>query len=239
MIKKLILIVTLVLMASKGWGAVAFDNYVSAATTNQSTLTSSSFTITNASNRAAILCVYTRSNRTITSASVGGVSASAISGADIAGNASDRIQCWGVVNPPSGSQTATVNLDSTEVNAFKFGVITASNVDQTTTFNHGNSAQDYVNSRAISITSTSGDLTSTAIGDSGAASFTTTQTKKYDIVNIAGDIGPGTGTTTHTWTRPSGSNWMIAVGANFVAYTAPPPSAYKTIKFNSELDGIQ
>jgi hypothetical protein len=126
-----------------------------------------------------------------------------------------------VINPPSGLQTATVSWTNS-MNA-DVGVIAVSGADQTIpstngTFAASNSAPDATTS--VTITSNPGDLTA-SIGQTTAAWVApfTNQMRKWGIDSsvAGGDIGPGTGTTTHTWTDQFPSETHSVSGASFRA----------------------
>jgi len=127
-----------------------------------------------------------------------------------------------VVNPPSGSQTATVSwTGSMDADV---GVITVSGANQTTPCTNGTfvafANSPGVNS-SLTITSNSGDLTASVAGNGNQwVSPFTNQTLKWGIDHsqAGGDIGPGTGTTTHTWTGQFSGNTVAISGANFKAF---------------------
>src|SRR5206468_2845240 len=129
-----------------------------------------------------------------------------------------------VINPPSGSQTATV--DWSNKMRVDVGVITVSGADQTTpcingTFAATNSAPAQTTS--VTVTSNPGDLTA-SVGYTANRwmSPLTSQMLKWGIDSSAtgGDIGPGTGTTTHTWTGQFAGESHVVSGANFRASSA-------------------
>ena len=126
-----------------------------------------------------------------------------------------------VANPPSGAQTATASWTNSVTGA-DVGVTTVSGADQATpctngTFFAGNSRPV---TTSVTIASTTGDLTaSVAYTNSSWAVPYTNQTLKWGLDSGQGgaDIGPGTGTTTHTWTDQWALNAHAVSGANFKA----------------------
>jgi hypothetical protein len=107
------------------------------------------------------------------------------------------------------------------------GVITVSGADQTTpctngTFAAANNASAQTTS--VTIASNPGDLTA-SVGFTAAVWVTpfTNQTLKWGIDSGAtgGDIGPGTGVTTHTWTDQFAGESHAVSGANFKAAATP------------------
>ncbi len=107
------------------------------------------------------------------------------------------------------------------------GVITVSGADQTTpctngTFAANNSAP--ATTTSVTITSNPGDLTA-SVGYTEDTWVTplTNQTLKWGVDSnvTGGDIGPGTGTTTHTWTDQYFFQTHAVSGANFRTSAAP------------------
>src|SRR5207248_3701781 len=146
-------------------------------------------------------------------------------GTDSGATATGRTMIFQVINPPSGAQTATVSW-TTSMNA-EVGVITVSGADQTTPTNNGTfSAATSSPSAATSVTITSnpGDLTASVgyTDDEWFAPYTN-QTLKWGVDSgiVGGDIGPGTGTATHTWTDDYAGQTHAVSGANFRTASQP------------------
>ena len=166
-------------------------------------------------------------NATNITASLGGVSGTLIPGTDSGTTAEIRTMIFQVINPPSGSQTATVSW--TPSMHADVGVITVSGADQTTPVTNGafaatNSAAAPTTS--VTIVSNPGDLTA-SVGLTANTWLTpfTNQTLKWGIdAQVAGgDIGPGTGTTTHTWTDqlPLSNSYSLRCEFQGCEVTAP------------------
>lgn len=223
----LFFILGFLLLASPSWAAVVFDNKASVTGTSVTTLTTVAFTITSSANRAGTVAICTRNASTSGFTSgIGGTAGAFITGTE--GTLSTaHLLLHGVTAPPSGSQTATASW-TTAANA-GIGALTASGVNQTTPLTNGTFTTSSVSPTSLSVTSTSGDLTMTGLCINNAGvDPTTNQTIEYldEIVSSltsAGDIGPGTGTTTHTWT--SITNSKVISGANFLAAGGAPPAA--------------
>lgn len=210
--------------------AVSFDNSAQTASVNVTTLTTPTFTI-GGSNRAAMMFLQWTSPSAISiTASVGGVSAVAVAGTDTSGAFTCRSRIVRVLNPPAGSQTATVSWTNA-INGF-LGVITASGVDQTTPVNNGTAnGNNSTSSQILSVTSSSGDLSAAAVIDLNASLDMTISTivgtEKYNalngsnIRNHAGAIGSGVGTVAHEWSFANTGS-CSCTGANFVAAAADP-----------------
>ena len=204
--------------------AVALDNVASISGDAILSLTTASFDITSAANRAGALC-FTMNTPSGTgfAGDIGATGGTLVTGTDQS-SATNRSMVFGVTAPPSGSQTATFSWSSPNAKAV-LGVVTASAVDQTTPFNNGTSATGTATPASLAITSTSGDLTVDTVGLEGPATTdisSPTQTQKWDldlsgIYSGAGSTGPGTGTATHQWTVTTGGalTWVQS-GANFV-----------------------
>lgn len=177
------------------------------------TFTSANFTIGSGANRAAIVFVFTSDPAAvISSVTLGGVSGALVTGADTGNvaSATGRVRAYAVINPPSGSQTATATISSAACN-MGVAVITVAGADQTAPGQNGNKFQANSSPAAtssVAVTSANGNLTTTAAFSSNAwgstGSGTGTITNQTLITlgpsNAWGfDRGPGTGTTTHTW----------------------------------------
>jgi hypothetical protein len=219
---------TVSLTVAVAGGTVTYDNKVSSGFRwNTNTVTTPAFVIGTGSNRAAMIMVaMSANNATNVTASLGGVAGTLCAGTDSGMAAPIRTLIFQVINPPSGSQTATVSWANSLLNA-DVGVITVSGADQMGPCTNGTFAasSNYLNpATSITIASSAGDLTA-SVGFTGNAWATppTNQTLTWGLDSGAagGDLGPGTGTTTHTW-RGQFSNETHAVsGANFKASLAP------------------
>jgi hypothetical protein len=202
---------------------VVYDNKVSSGIQfGVTSITTPAIVIGTGVNRAAMIMVAMGANTaTNITASLGGVPATLVPGTDTATAAAIRTMIFQVINPPSGSKTATISW-TTSMNA-DVGVIAVSGADQTTPcINGSNIAVASASTAATSLTITSnfGDLTAT-IGYSANKWKTpfTNQTLKWglDSTSIGGDVGPGTGTATHTWTDQYAFQTHAVSGANFKA----------------------
>jgi hypothetical protein len=203
--------------------AVAYDNKVSSGFQwGVTTARTPAFTIGSGTNRAAIITVVMSANKaTNITASLGGVSGTLVPGSDSGAKAAFRTLIFQVINPPSGSQTATVSW-TTAMNV-DVGVITVSGADQITPCTNGTFAASNSTATAttsVTITSNPGDLTASVgfTADAWATPYTN-QTLKWgpDSAEAGGDIGPGTGTTTHTWTDRYFYQTTAVSGVNFKA----------------------
>jgi uncharacterized membrane protein len=190
---------------------------------NVTTASTPPITIGSGTNRAAMIMV-TMSGNTATNiaARLGGVNGTVIPGTDSGTTASIRTLIFQVINPPSGPQTATVSWTNGVMNA-DIGVVTVSGADQSTpctngTFAATNSAPGQATS--VTIVSNPGDLTASVAFT--ANTWVTPPTNQMlvwgiDGAAVGGDIGPGTGTTTHTWTGQYANETHAVSGANFKA----------------------
>jgi hypothetical protein len=185
--------------------------------------TTPAFTIGTAANRAAMIMVaMTANNATGITASLGGIPATLVPGSDTGTTASIRTLIFQVINPPSGSKTATVSW-VTAMNAV-VSVITVSGADQTTPVINGTFtavASAPSSTTSLTINSNAGDLTaSVAFTTAGWVTPYTNQTLTWGPVSsaAAGDRGAGNGTTTHTWTDQWAFQTHSVSGANFKAF---------------------
>lgn len=214
--------------------SVAYDNSVSVLGTNVTTLTTASFTIGSGSNRAAIAGLSTRSASvnpgTVTTTTVGGVSGTVISGTVLEDANFASTQLWSVINPASGSQTASMTWTNS-VQGATLGVVTASGVDQTTPANNGTKTSGLFADPSLSVTSTSGDLTISNLAVRGTEVYTANQTIRWsqESGRLSGQTGDGTGSTTFTWTSNNQLGIWAQSAANFkqaVAGAFIPPKEF-------------
>ena len=203
---------------------ISFDNHVSSDFRwGVTTITTPAFVVGSSANRAAMIMVSMSANSaTGITASLGGVSGTLVPGTDTGTTASMRTMIFQVINPHSGSQTATVSWTGS-MNG-DVGVITVSGANQITPCTNGTFAAFNSSpgaSTSLTITSNSGDLTASigATSNQWISPFTN-QTLKWgiDASSVGGDVGPGTGTTTHTWTGQFANETHAISGANFKAF---------------------
>jgi hypothetical protein len=202
---------------------VAYDNKVNSGFQfGVTSVTTPALTIGSGANRAAMIMVAMGANNaTNVTASLGGLMGTLVPGTDSGTTAAFRTLIFQVINPPSGSQTATVSW-TTSMNV-DVGVITVSGANQTTPCTNGTFTANNSNpntTASVTITSNPGDLTASVgfTADAWASPFTN-QTLKWGLDSgvAGGDIGPGTGTTTHTWTDQYLYQTQAVSGANFRA----------------------
>src|SRR5207253_7079849 len=95
--------------ATAAGAGVTYDNRVGSGFQSGSQVTTPQFTIGSGANRAAMIMISMSSNKaTSITASLGGVAGTLIPGTDSVTNATIRTMIFQVINPTSGSQTATV-----------------------------------------------------------------------------------------------------------------------------------
>ena len=214
---------------------VVFDNAVdSGFHWSVTSVTTPGFVVGSGANHAAMIMVaMSGNNATNITASLGGVPGTLVGGSDSGTTASIRTLIFQVINPPSGAQTATVSW--TTVMHADVGVITVTGADQTAPVTNGRFTAFNASpapATSLTIPSSPGDRTA-SIG------FTrnqwvppgSNQTIAWgaDSSSVKGDIGGGTGNTTHTWT-----DYYVGVphsvsGANFHAAASGGPAADFTV----------
>ena len=189
--------------------------------TGTTSITTPAFVIGTGANRAAmIMLTMNKTTATNITAKLGGVTGTLVPGTDTGKTASVRTMIFQVINPPSGSQTAVVSWTTSMKG--DVGVITVSGADQTTPVVNGTfaAASSSAAATSIAIASNPGDLTA-SVGYTANTwkSPYTNQALKWgiDSSEAGGDIGPGTGTTTHTWTDNATAKAHAVSGANFKA----------------------
>lgn len=187
--------------------------------------TSVSFSITlggTSSTRAVLVGIAHHSTgATGITVTVGGQSASLISGTDTGSTYTRRTMLYGIATTLTGAQTVAISWTSAQDGCAS--AISAVNVNQTTPFDSGTMYGYTGSASSISrtVTSVYGDLTSTMVLMLPyTLTPTTNQNQKWTQTasgqQIAlGDIGGGLGTTTHTWTASSTASAMS--GTNFVS----------------------
>jgi hypothetical protein len=213
------LICIVFLAASSVFAQVAYEAAGSGFDSGYNTGFTFSITLgSTSSTRAVMFYVNTVEATTAsTTVKIGSQSASIVSSTSASGGYGN-LSIWCIATSLTGSQTVT--LAWTGNSNGEAGAISATGVDQTTPCNNGTETTGN-GSLSRTITSTSGDLTSSVFLSSDASGTTTTnQTAKINLtdsgatIELWADIGPGTGTTTHTWTPTSGHSAAMA-GANF------------------------
>ena len=192
--------------------AVAFDNVASTSGVAVTTLTTPAFTVGSAANRAVELQFAASADTVGITASLGtDPNMTIVAGTN--GGATTGTVILSRITALTGSQTATASWTTSQ--DVSIGAITASGVNQTTTMDGGQNGAV----TTLTITSVNGDLTTSDIISTTAQ--TTNQTQRWAEapgINFSkGDTGPGTGTTTHTWTGVTNPGMS---GANFVAVAA-------------------
>lgn len=191
--------------------AVAFDSTSGQQTSTSSPFTTSAWTIGSGTNNAALVAFQWIGGSSLGTATVtvGGVTCSLIANTNIVDGAQGiGIQLWGCTNVPPGSQTATLTWSAGSLTVVT-GIIVATGVNQSTPFTQGQTTESV--NPSLTFTDASGDLTSTAIFNTGSAP-TTNQTLRWGSgTNEEGDTGPGSGNTTHTWTSASSVSLMSGV----------------------------
>jgi hypothetical protein len=188
--------------------------------------TSASFTITlggaSSSRGVQIQMAFRVNTVSGLTATVGGQAASLIPGTDSTNAYLLRSMIYGLKTTLTGAQTVAVAW-TTSSNA-SIGAISATGVCQATPFNGGTfTGGTSASPISLTVISNSGDLTSTVLGHTPYnVAPTTNRTQKWSANNSsgatirgAGDVGPGTGTTTHSWTYASFTHTVMS-GANFV-----------------------
>jgi hypothetical protein len=202
---------------------LAYDNAISSGFQwGVTSVTTPAFVVGSGANRAAmILVAMSANNATNITASLGGIAATPIAGADSGTTASIRTLMFQVINPPAGTQTATVSW-TTPMHA-DVGVLTVTGADQTTPTTNGRFAAFTASPSAttsVTIPSNPGDLTaSVGYTTNQWASPASNQTFVWGPSSspVQGDRGSGAGTTTHTWTDQYAGIPHSVSGANFVA----------------------
>lgn len=175
---------------------VAGDGSVVFATT---TITSAAMSIAATANRAALVCVYHSGNSaTGISVTLGGVSGTLVSGTDTGTAQTPRTFIFVVINPPSGSQTATCSW--TGNNDAYLKAIVYNDCDQTTPAINGTSANGATGAPSLTPTAGAGSASVVCMasgGDAGASQTlfgATLSGTSQDFTGTRGSAGA-----THSW----------------------------------------
>lgn len=207
--------------------AVAFDAVAHNSTASATSIPNFTLTIgAGVTNGAVVIGMdFTNTNPTGISVTVGGVSASLVASTTATNSYQSLI--YGLATG-SATGSKTVSISWTNAAEAAAGAISFSGVDQTTPCNNGTSHTSTSGGSggtdAVTITSNNGDLTFDWNANSGPTAPTAGGgiTSKFSFnsagfnVWSAGAIGPGTGTTTHTWTFGNFQN-IVHSGVNLKA----------------------
>jgi hypothetical protein len=206
--------------------AVAYDISATIDDFSVTTKTTGTFTIAATADRVAIVgLAFLADPGAITAVTCSGVSGTLISGTSIDNTAGFWLRLYQVIAPPSGAGK-TASATWTNACNVSVGVLVFNGANQTTPANGGVTASGASPLSRI-VTSISGDMTcSLNANDLAAIDQTTNQTLRLSDFGCM-DTGPGSGTTTHTWTKAAAQE--VTSGANVVAapaaYTANRPFA--------------
>jgi hypothetical protein len=202
---------------------VQFDNAVKSGfvwSGNQAT--TPAFVIGTKANRAAmIMIVMVANNLTNITASLGGVPGTLVPGTDTGTATAMRTMIFQVINPPSGSQTATVTWSGSA--GVDVGVITVSGANQTTPVNNGTflaTNSSATSTASLTVVGNPGDLTATVAfsNDRWISPYTNQRlVLGPDDSEAAWDIGSGNGTDTHGWMDQYAHQGASISGGNFQA----------------------
>lgn len=200
--------------------AAAFDSTASNIVVGGTSVPSFNINLVSGSNMAvAVGLMFLGNATTAITVTVGGTSATLVSGTDTTTDRSHRSMIFVVAKgTATGNQSVAVSW-TTAADCIA-AAVGASGVDQSTPMNNGTWASGASTTPSVTITSASGDLTlDTASCSFGKALSAPTQTQRWDIdnnnVNGAGSTGPGTASPTHSWTMAPSDGWTDS-GANFV-----------------------
>lgn len=150
---------------------------------------------------------------------VGGNTATLVSGTDTTTSSSNaRTMIYCVHTALTGAQTVTASW--TGDSGVGISAISATGTNVSTPCGNGTDfTQDSpATSFGVTVTSSAGQLTSSFIASNVTPTtnrtLETTSSSWSGVINQQ-DIGPGTGTTTHTWSLGGGISWVALSGANF------------------------
>lgn len=130
-----------------------------------------------------------------------------------------RVEVWYLINPSSGSNT--ISLDLEDVNKVAVGVISYYNVDQSTPIDNTNTGSGYSSSASVSVSSESSDLIQDIVGtltDKGL-NVDSGQTEQWnqayggDAKDAGSSTENGEGSVNMSWSLGESKEWSI-IGFN-------------------------
>jgi hypothetical protein len=207
---------------------VAFDNVTTGSNSTATTsIPSFNLTIGSITNGAVSVGISFDVNTvSAVSVTIGGVSASLISGTDSGTTQSTcRSMIFGLATGSTTGSQAIVITWTGAADAVA-GAVSAGGVNQSTPFQHGTFSDGQDNGSgggdpSLTITSATGDMTLDNVADgAGAVPTAPTQTSRYATrdggfqVGIGGSTAAGAATVTHAWTVGSFATWTQS-GADF------------------------
>jgi hypothetical protein len=217
---RLIAIITLWLAcAGVSWAQPAVDAVTS---TTVGVVTSASFAHTaTGSNRLAIVCIgYVDPSQAVISTVTYGGAAMTLIGSPPAGLAMYRL-----VAPATGSQTVVVGWDAFTSNG-KLGVITYTNVDQTTPLGTFASASGASSTAEVNVSSATGELVNDCMfALAGTITIGAGQTSRWEQeasgVGVGSSTEAGAPTVTMSWSLSAVEDWNIGGVSIKPVSTAP------------------
>ena len=207
---------------------------------NVTSITTDAFTITSNPDRVAILFLHAQSSTfepatggTFTS-SCGGQSGTAL---QMYYANYMTIGMFGIINPSSGSQTATISWETACATETRINAITFYDVDtappvfydiQTDTTTYG------TDDTVLSFTASVGDLSVTGV--SCGVEITSDQNEVIHAFEYGEDYGPGTANPTHTWSRSisnrsAGAGCVLKSATEYVPINVTPTDDFFNSKF--------
>lgn len=194
--------------------APIYDNSGTNNTTNVASI-SCTFTITTNANRICMVSVLEDDNRTVSTLTVGGVSATYL-GRKIVGSGFEAIELWYLIAPSTGSQTATATFDANNggyciITAVTFYDAAQSSAVGTYADSSGNSTTP-----SLTITSATGERVFETIwhrtGQPGY-SITGGQTDRVNVVTFSAEFATsdiaGAATVTPSSSHTNSNGWCV------------------------------
>lgn len=228
--RTLIIALLLALLARPCLAAVAYDS-VGTGTTGSGSIPSFNVNVVTATKVACIVGITLQdfTVATVTSVTIGGVSASAIAGTTSTYSTGSVTVLWGAaIGDVNGNQAVIVTLSNSFAASAK--ALCATGVNQSSPFSNGTEEHSIfsIGTAALVITSAANDMSADFIDDaSGNAVSAPTQTQRVlgtgnvcaGAANCMGmSTAAGAASTTHQWTTPGGDGYGHS-GVNFKADT--------------------
>src|SRR6266496_2596642 len=213
----------------------SFDNVGTASNSNVSSITSAAFVIGGV-NRVSFVDVVEDDVRSVISVNVGGVGGSFVA-KKVVGSGFENLETWMVINPPTGSQTATATFDTTNAGSCFITATNYQDAEQLTPLgtpatNNGNSTTP-----SVTVTSAIGELVHTSIWSRDTTGYAVTggQTDRSSVgtgtaLDKGSDIA-GAASVTPAISQTNVAGWC-AIGVSLKAVIIRPLAEEVSDEFN-------
>ncbi|MDG1893656.1 MAG: DUF4347 domain-containing protein [Fuerstiella sp.] len=216
---------------------VAVDASSSGSASSQASVTVSH--ATSGENRLMLVSVATDPHgESVASVTYNGVSLSPVGAEEDAG-AHSRAEIWSLTAPDTGTHDVVVTMTGTGYFGVNVGVMTFTDVDQTTPLANFSNAFGSSTSASTTVTSATNDLVFGVVNSHNGAAATpgTGQTEYFDLVesqsNSSGTVEAGAASVTTSWTV-NNDDWTVAAVSIQAAPASPVITASETVDMDAD-----